>query len=70
MADVADPALTAAIERAVERQVRPLRSELAAAQARARLQDVLGGVGYILGFAGLALWWRGRDSRSRPGPTR
>ena len=68
MADAADPALTAAIERAVERQVRPLRSELAAAQARARLQDVLGGVGYILGFAGLALWWRSRDSRSRPGP--
>ena len=66
--DAVDPALTAAIERAVERQLRPLRSELAAAQARARLQDLLGGVGYILGLAGLALWWRSRGARTTRSP--
>ncbi|MBO8085018.1 MAG: carboxypeptidase regulatory-like domain-containing protein [Marichromatium sp.] len=57
---VADPALLAAIEQAVARQLRPLREELAAEQARVRLRDLLGGLGYILGLTGLALWWRAR----------
>jgi nickel transport protein len=52
--------LEAMIERAVARQVRPLREELRAAGERARLTDVLGGIGYIVGLAGLALWWRAR----------
>jgi nickel transport protein len=55
-----DPALEAAIERAVARQVRPLREEVAAARDAARLQDILGGIGYLFGLTGLALWWRGR----------
>jgi nickel transport protein len=38
-----DPALEAAIERAVARQVRPLREQLIAAEDRIRLQDILGG---------------------------
>jgi nickel transport protein len=54
------PALSAAIEQAVARQLRPLREELAAARSRAGLRDVLGGLGWIAGVAGLALWWRGR----------
>jgi nickel transport protein len=58
-----DPALEAAIERAVARQVRPLREQLIAAEDRIRLQDILGGLGYILGLTGIALWWR---SRHRP----
>ena len=53
-------ALESMIERAVARQVRPLREELLAAQGRARVSDVLGGIGYIVGIAGLALWWRAR----------
>jgi len=57
-----DPALIAALERAVARQVRPLREELAAASARAGFRDLLGGIGYIFGLAGLALWWRSRGS--------
>jgi nickel transport protein len=60
---VLDPTLEAAIERAVARQIRPLREELVAAENRVRLQDILGGIGYILGLTGLALWWR---SRRRP----
>lgn len=64
-----DPAALAAIETAVARQVRPLREELDAAQDRARLHDILGGIGYILGVAGLALWWGNRPGRSPRGPT-
>ncbi|MGE5152818.1 MAG: hypothetical protein ACM3ST_02280 [Bdellovibrio bacteriovorus] len=52
--------LAAMVEQAVARQVRPLREELAAAQARAGVRDVLGGIGYILGITGLLAWWRSR----------
>lgn len=61
-----DAALESMIERAVARQVRPLREELLAAQGRARVSDVLGGIGYIVGIAGLALWWRARRGGLRP----
>jgi nickel transport protein len=49
------------VEQAVARQVRPLREQLIAHQDRIRLQDLLGGIGYILGLAGLVLWWRSRS---------
>jgi len=52
--------LTALVEQAVARQIRPLREELAAAQGQAALRDVLGGIGYILGLLGLLAWWRSR----------
>jgi len=54
------PGLTAEIEQAVARQVRPLREQLLAWEEQARFTEVLGGVGYIVGIAGLALWWRDR----------
>jgi nickel transport protein len=60
-----DPLLTAAIEGAVARQIRPLREELQSFQEQARLRDVLGGIGYILGLMGLALWWRSRRTAAR-----
>jgi nickel transport protein len=60
-----DPALLAAVERAVARQVAPLRAELQAAAGRARLHDIIGGIGWIIGVAGWAAWWRARR-RSRP----
>jgi nickel transport protein len=63
----ADPSaqseLTALIEQAVARQVRPLREELLAAQGRASLRDVLGGIGYLFGLAGVLMWGRCRGSR-------
>ena len=48
------------IERAVARQVRPLREQLAAYEEQVRLRDIVGGLGYIIGLAGLALWGRCR----------
>jgi nickel transport protein len=61
------PDLEMAIARAVARQIQPLREELIAAEDRVRLRDILGGVGYILGLTGVALWWQcrggGRENR-------
>jgi nickel transport protein len=60
-----DAALVAAVEAAVARQIRPLREELAEARGQAAFRDVLGGIGYIVGLAGLLLWWRGRGRGTR-----
>lgn len=49
-----DPTLEARIEAAVARQVDRLREDLALAESRRRLSDVVGGVGYLLGLTGLA----------------
>lgn len=54
------PAMIALVERAVARQVRPLREEIAGYGEQVRMRDILGGLGYIAGIAGLGLWWRGR----------
>lgn len=60
-----DPTLIAAIDQAVARQVRPLREQIIAAQDEVRLRDLLGGLGYILGLTGLALWWRSRRANTQ-----
>lgn len=49
-----DPGLDARIEAAVARQVDRLREDLALAESRRRVTDVVGGVGYLLGLTGLA----------------
>jgi nickel transport protein len=51
----------AELELAVARQIAPLREELAAERDARRLQDILGGLGYICGLFGLAFWWKGRS---------
>ncbi|MGD8908438.1 MAG: hypothetical protein PVI92_03755 [Chromatiales bacterium] len=48
------------VEQAVARQIRPLREALQAHEERVRMRDILGGIGYIVGLAGLALWWSSR----------
>lgn len=58
-----DHRLAALVERAVARQVGPLRAELQAHAERARLGDVVGGIGFIFGIAGVVLWWRSRRGR-------
>lgn len=52
----------AVVERAVNRQIRPLREELDAYHSRARLHEVIGGIGYIVGITGLIFFLRGRRS--------
>lgn len=49
----AQPQLAQVVEEAVARQVRPLREQLDAYEAKVRLHDILGGVGTILGVFGL-----------------
>jgi nickel transport protein len=61
---VSEETIAAWVEQSVARQLRPLREQLEAHDARVRLQDVLGGIGYIVGLAGLGLWWYG--GRRRP----
>jgi nickel transport protein len=62
-----DPASLAAIEALVARQIRPLREELHAAEDRATLHDILGGVGTIFGIAGFTLWWDNRRRNPKTG---
>ena len=53
------------IESAVSRQVAPLRAELQEVQDERRIQDILGGIGYIAGLAGLGMLWFSRRRGSR-----
>jgi len=55
-----DDALAAAIARAVGQQIRPLREQFARYEQQVRLRDIVGGIGYILGLAGLAFFLTGR----------
>lgn len=63
-----DPAVLGAeqqalIERALARQLRPLREQLSRAEDRLLLRDLLGGIGWIFGTAGVAFWWRARSKK-------
>ncbi len=58
-----DAALDARIEQALARQLQPVREQLSRAEDRLLLRDLLGGIGWIFGLAGLALWWRRRVGR-------
>jgi nickel transport protein len=64
LADIVDRS----VDRAVSRQVRPLLEAYEAADGRARLNDIAGGVGMIVGIAGIAMWAASRR-RSRSAPT-
>ncbi len=48
------------IEKAVARQVTPLRKELVAYKEKAGMRDIIGGVGYIFGLCGVAIMIRQR----------
>lgn len=56
-------ALEQLVQTAVAREVGPLRMELQRYADRLRLSDLLGGISFIFGLTGGALWWR---SRKRP----
>jgi len=52
------------IERAVSRQIAPLRQEIGQMEGAIRMRDILGGLGYIAGLAGLLLYFKTRRSGS------
>lgn len=65
-----DPAVLAKIveaqvDKSVARQLRPMIEAYDQAEGRVRLNDVMGGVGMIVGLAGAGLWATSR--RRRPG---
>lgn len=71
LSKTSEEALEAIIERAVARQIGPIREQLVSYEDKVRWRDVLGGLGYILGITGLALWLRsGREKRPSPGSQR
>lgn len=48
------------------RQLAPIRESLAALERRTAVRDVLGGLGYLLGLAGVAAYLLARRAGSRP----
>lgn len=54
----------ARVDAAVARQLRPLIEAQVAAEGRVRFNDVMGGVGMIVGLAGAGLWATARRRRS------
>jgi nickel transport protein len=49
---------------ALARQIAQLREQLNAYEDKVRLRDVLGGIGYIAGLAGVVLYFKGRARRN------
>ena len=62
-ASVSPEALQTMIAEVVAQQVRPLREQLNNYEDQVRLRDIVGGLGYILGIAGLAVWLRAGGKR-------
>ena len=48
--------LATMIDLAVARNIRPLREQIEAYEQKVRFHDILGGIGYILGLAGIAAY--------------
>jgi nickel transport protein len=53
----------ARIEAAVARQLRPLREQIDVYEHRVRIRDVMGGIGYVFGLAGLIVLLKHRSAR-------
>jgi nickel transport protein len=53
----------AALAAAVRAEVAPLREDIARLQARVRLSDLVGGIGFVVGLFGAYAWWRARPHR-------
>lgn len=54
----------ARVEAAVARQLRPLREQINGYETAIRIRDVMGGIGYLFGLAGLIALLKTRNSRS------
>lgn len=54
-----------AVDRAVARQLAPIRRVLEEHQRKQRLSDIVGGIGYIIGLMGLAMYFHSRQRRKQ-----
>jgi len=54
--------LDAVVRKAVNEAIKPLVRELSAAQQKASLSGIVGGVGYIIGFLGLFAFFKARQA--------
>jgi len=64
---VVPPAMLRQIDAMLDRKLRPVLEELSVLRerdSRIRLRDVIGGLGYIFGFAGLSVWFAAKNRRS------
>ncbi len=55
--------IEALIERAVAHEIAPVLEELNRLENRIRFQDVVGGIGYIVGLMGLIAYWKSRSGK-------
>lgn len=53
------------VEKAVSKQIRPLREQIEGYEERVRWHDVLGGIGYIIGIAGIVFYFLGIRKRQQ-----
>lgn len=56
--------LDSRISEAVAREVRPLQRQLDRFQNQTRLRDILGGIGYIVGIAGIVFFFKGTQRKA------
>lgn len=54
------------VDAAVARQMRPFIEAYEAAESRTRFNDIMGGIGMIIGLAGLSLWAQARRREKKP----
>jgi nickel transport protein len=59
-------ATTAEIDLAVARRIAPLAAQIDALESTLRIQDVIGGVGYIAGIFGLIAFLKSRRRAGAP----
>ena len=64
ISDAPNNELQAMIEKAVAKQIKPLRQELNTYKEQASLQDVLGGIGYIFGLCGIGYGFAQRQQKN------
>lgn len=67
LTDVDAATLQTIVEGAVAQKLRPLQREIAELRDEVRLHDILGGIGYIVGIAGIAFYFLGVRRRERGG---
>ena len=52
------------VDKAVAKQIRPLREQLDQYEEKVRMHDILGGIGYIIGLMGLGYFLRARKKNN------